>query len=140
MCKGLKARRQTSSAVFTFTDDAKVKANNRAQAGCAGSPCGTGTTGTSCDEVRRAQNIQGGVISRFKQINNIKSGMHYTFQITNYDCATGKGLSVDIAAADGVLGVPGESLQALERRDLIPGGPEDGESRYPLDARRERGN
>ncbi|KAG6907016.1 hypothetical protein DXG01_010919, partial [Tephrocybe rancida] len=168
---GLKVRGQTSSATFTFTDDAKVKADNRAKAGCTGSPCATGASGTSCDEVskmcrykidpdlmsigcicsfrsrarptvalqialtnydwnRRGQNIQGGVISSFKQRNKMSTGEHYKFEMTGYDCVKGAPIraATPFNSTEGnVLGSIGEELLALERRDLLPGGSEDGE-------------
>ncbi|KAF8057025.1 hypothetical protein FPV67DRAFT_636637 [Lyophyllum atratum] len=157
MCKGLKARGEASESIFTFTDDQKVKSDNRAKAGCTGSPCGTGTSGTSCDEFPFAsttdgganavfscilvmgQNIQGGVISSFKQRNSMQSGEHYKFQITGYNCATNSpapamnGAAASIADDESgmiakLLGTPGEQLLSPSKRDLLPGGMEDDET------------
>lgn len=152
MCKGLKARGESSDSIFTFTDDDKVKADNRAKAGCTGSPCNTGASGTSCDEFPfasttdggagavfsciavMAQNIQGGVISSFKQRNSMQSGQHYKFQISGYNCNTNSptvnAASVfvtDDANVPEPFGTPGEELLSLARRDLIPGGSENDE-------------
>ncbi|KAG6908923.1 hypothetical protein DXG01_002701 [Tephrocybe rancida] len=115
MCKGLKARGQTSSATFTFTDDKKVKADNRAKAGCTGSP---------------AQNIQGGVISSFKQLNKMETGQHYQLEISGYNCVTGAPIraATPFNSTEGnYLGSFGKELLALEMRDLLPGGSENGE-------------
>ncbi|RDB30156.1 hypothetical protein Hypma_012347 [Hypsizygus marmoreus] len=152
MCKGLKARGKKDKDIFTFTDDDKVKQDNRNKAGCGGSPCGTSASGTSCDEfpfasttdggsgavfsciLVLAQNIQGGVISSFKQRNNMQTGDHYEFSLTGFDCDTlsPKPLMSGLLLADSELGGLGSALELeLGRRDLIPGTSDEENESYP---------
>jgi len=155
MCKGLKARGQSDSDIFTFTDDEKIKQQNRNNAGCIGSPCNTGSFGTSCDEFPfastmdggagavfscipvLAQNIQGGVISSFKQRNLMQSGQHYQFVLDGFDCATLSPILHSAIISDGSTDNSTESLGAeggvlaLSKRDLIPGGSDDATESYP---------